>query len=227
MRTTPGSWPARASTTDVAACVVNAELRSHTTSGAPRPVLVWRFSEPRLVAATATVGGGIGERSWVLNAQVPLDYGRVDLDAHVAELAAQAGCEGPGVGLLTAAGMEPHGLATDGGVTCSATVGVTKPTWAADADDAWSAWAPGTINVVVQVPVRLTDAALLNAIVTTTEAKTQALLEAGVPGTGTASDAVCIACPTTGAPEPFAGPRSRWGARVARATHAAVLGGLR
>lgn len=182
---------------------------------------------PRLVASTASVGGGVGARSWVLNAQVPKGYARTDLDAHVDELAAFASCTGPGVGLLTAAAIDRcRGSAEDGGVACTATVGVTKPTWAADAEDAVSPWAPGTINVVVEVPVRLAEGALLNAMTTVAEAKTQALLERGVPGTGTASDAVCVTCPVDGPAEPFAGPRSTWGARVARAAHAAVLGGL-
>jgi adenosylcobinamide amidohydrolase len=79
---------------------------------------------------------------------------------------------------------------------------------------------------VVEVPVRLSEAALLNAILTATEAKSQALFERGVPGTGTASDAVCITCPTAGGVEPFAGPRSPWGACLARAVHAAVLEGF-
>lgn len=206
--------------------MVGVALTTHTTDGETRPVLVWRFEAPARVASTATVGGGIGLRSWILNAQVALAYDRLDLDAHVAELAAETGCDGPGVGLITAAHIGADTAVEDGGVTCSATVGVTKPTWAADAEDAWSTWAPGTINLVVQLPVALSDAALLNAIVTATEAKTQALLERRIPGTGTASDAVCIACPAEGAPEAFAGPRSHWGARVARATHGAVLGGL-
>jgi adenosylcobinamide amidohydrolase len=59
-------------------------------------------------------------------------------------------------------------------------------------------------------------------VITATEAKTQALLEAGIRATGTASDAVCIAAPATGARQDFAGPRSLWGARIARAVHAAV-----
>ena len=108
-----------------------------------------------------------------------------------------------------------------------ATVGLTHPTWAADTDNAVSAPAAGTINIVAQFPVRLAPGALLNALCTATEAKTQALFDAGVPGTGTASDAISIACPRIGAEEPFAGPRSRWGARLARAVHAAVLAGAR
>ncbi len=78
------------------------------------------------------------------------------------------------------------------------------------------------------VPVPLSDAALVNAVLTATEAKTQALFEAGVPGTGTASDSICVACPepAPGTPgEPFGGPRSPWGSRLARAVHAAVAAG--
>jgi adenosylcobinamide amidohydrolase len=78
----------------------------------------------------------------------------------------------------------------------------------------------------VQLPVRFTEAALLNALCTATEAKSQALFEAGVPGTGTASDAVTVVCPLAGAAEEFAGPRSAWGARLARTVHAAVLAGV-
>ncbi len=98
------------------------------------------------------------------------------------------------------------------------------PTWAAAPDGSWSEWVPGTINLVVWVPAPLSDAALANALVTATEAKVQALQEAAVPGTGTASDAVAVCCPPGGT-EPYGGPRSEWGARLARAVHAAVGAG--
>ena len=47
----------------------------------------------------------------------------------------------------------------------------------------------GTINTVIFVPMRLSDGALINAVATATEAKSQALFEAGIPATGTPSDA--------------------------------------
>jgi adenosylcobinamide amidohydrolase len=77
--------------------------------------------------------------------------------------------------------------------------------------------------------VALSDAALVNAIATVTEAKAQALADTGVAGTGTASDAVCVAAAaaigTDGEAETYGGPRSVWGARMARAVHRAVLEG--
>jgi adenosylcobinamide amidohydrolase len=51
------------------------------------------------------------------------------------------------------------------------------------------------------------------------------LFEAGCAGTGTPSDAVTVVCPSAGPTEPFAGPRSPWGARLARAVHTAVHAG--
>ncbi|NUS55706.1 MAG: hypothetical protein HOV66_12760, partial [Streptomycetaceae bacterium] len=72
------------------------------------------------------------------------------------------------------------------------------------------------------------DAALVNAVATATEAKVQALFETGYACTGTPSDAVCVVArvprPSDEA-EPFGGPRSVWGARLARAVHGACAEG--
>lgn len=198
-----------------------------------RPVLVWRLPVPARALATTVLGGGLGPRSWIVNAEVALDYHHADPAAHLASIAADLGLgrdgdggrEGDrGIGFLTAARVLDVEVATDAGATCHATVGVSTPTWASAPDGAWSRWAPGTINLVCWVPARLSDAALANALVTVTEAKAQALIEAGVPGTGTASDAVAVCCPPGGT-EPYGGPRSPWGARLARAAHAAVARG--
>lgn len=188
---------------------------------AGRPVLVWRLAEPVRAVATTVLGGGLGERSWIVNAEVPLDYGHADPAAHVEEIAREQELAGPGIGFLTAAQVLDVCSARDGEVACEATVGISTPTWAAAPDGEWSRWRPGTINLVCWIPAPLSDAALANAVVTATEAKTQALIEARVPGTGTASDAVAVCCPVGGT-EPYGGPRSPWGARLARAVHAAV-----
>ena len=110
-------------------------------------------------------------------------------------------------------------------VSAASPAGAPDPELAPLDGDATPAWKPGTINIVVAVPVELSDAALVNAVVTATEAKTQALLEAGFPCTGTASDAICVAAAAGGTPEVFGGPRSTWGARIARTVHAAVRAG--
>ncbi|MEM8708117.1 MAG: adenosylcobinamide amidohydrolase [Actinomycetota bacterium] len=188
--------------------------------------LVWRLPDGLESLASAPAGGGRARPSWVLNIRVPMAYSRTDLDVHASEVADDEGLVGPGVALFTAASVERHARGAHGGATVDATVGTTKPTWAADASGGHGTWSPGTINTVAFVPVTLSEAAAVNIVMTMTEAKTQALLDAEIPGTGTASDAVVVLWPTGPDPEPFGGPRSPWGSKVALATYDAVRGAI-
>jgi adenosylcobinamide hydrolase len=230
------------------------------------PALVWQWPEPMWAVASGPLGGGIGVRRWVVNAQVPHRYARCDPDLHLAEIAAGFGLAGPGAGMLTAADVGAPSRGRDDGVEVLATVGLGYPILAAappeeaptappeeaptappeeapaappeeapavppdqrmTRPDETRPAPPGTINIVAVLPERLSDAALVNAVVTLTEAKTQALFDAGLDATGTATDAVCILCPTTGPIAAFGGPRSPVGSRLARAVYAAVLEGAR
>jgi adenosylcobinamide amidohydrolase len=196
------------------------------SDGAERmPVLVWRFAEPELAISSGPLGGGVGVRSWALNATVPMDYRRTDPDVHLGEIAADLGLAGSGVGVMTGVDVRERLVTHDDGVDAVVTVGLGAPTWAAAPDGDLRRFAPGTINTWVRVPVRLSDAALVNAVATIAEAKAQALWEIGMDATGTASDATCVVCPAAGPVEPYGGPRSTWGARTARAVHAAVRDG--
>ncbi|MEO7127190.1 MAG: adenosylcobinamide amidohydrolase, partial [Nakamurella sp.] len=178
-------------------------IHCDTGAGEPGPLLRWRFPEPARAVASGMLGGGLSTASWVINAQVRADYGRMDPEKHLREIALEQGLDpDAGVGLMTAARVERVATAIDGPdgaeVRCDATVGVSYPTWASAPDDdplPDKPWRPGTINIVCQLPVPLTDAALVGAVITATEAKAQALIEAGMPGTGTASDAIVICCP--------------------------------
>src|SRR5205807_875816 len=145
--------------------------------------------------------------------------------AQLSVLASGLGLSGPGTALITGLDVTRVVTVTDGGVSAAATVGLGDPVWAA-APPA-PAGRVGTINLVVRVPVRLGEAALVNAVATAAEAKSQALREMAIPGTGTCTDATVVHCPMSGRPEWYGGPRSTWGAPLARAVHAAVLGGVR
>jgi adenosylcobinamide amidohydrolase len=183
-----------------------------------------------LAAASTVVGGGLGPRHWGLHATVDEDYDHPSPADHLRELAAACGLRGEGLGFLTAVDVGRACWAEADGAEALATVGLGWPTWAAAPSDVGapsSAGGAGTVNLLVWVPARLADGALVNAVVTATEAKAQALAELRVPGTGTASDAIAVCCPLDGAVEPYGGPRSTWGARLARAVHAAVTAGAR
>lgn len=200
---------------------------SHPPAASHSGVLVWQWPEPRRVLSSAPVGGGLCSASWLLNIGVPLDYRRTDLDAHASEVAGSLSLGGDGVALLTAAQVARMERCEVAGVTADVTVGIAKPTWAADPAGGWSDWMPGTVNVVVQVPYALRDSAAVNAVITATEAKTQAFFEAGVPGTGTASDAIALVWSESARERvAFAGPRSEVGAKIAQAVHGAVSAGI-
>jgi len=190
-----------------------------------RGVLVWRWAAPTAALSSAPVGGGFGPADWVLNVGVESDYGRTDLAEHAGEIAAELGLSGTGPAMFTAVDLGRLVSADLDGVSVDATVGISHPTWAADPAAAAAPGGPGTINLVVQVPVALDPGAAVNAVMTATEAKAQALGDRGVPGTGTATDAVTVVWPDGGAAERFAGPRSQWGSRIGRAVYQAVWAG--
>ncbi|MGW0660443.1 adenosylcobinamide amidohydrolase [Streptodolium elevatio] len=212
------------------------------------PALLWRAGPGWRMVSSAILGGGLGPRAWVLNMQVPPGYSRMDPVDHLTETAAAeglSGADGAGVGLMTAADVAAFTIGEDHGVRAWVTTGIGIPAWAAapepaslpsqlaqgeDGDRSPAYPPPGTINTIVAIPAPLTDAALVNAVATATEAKVQALVETGYACTGTPSDAVCVAAltPRPGdSPELFGGPRSVWGSRLARAVHAAVVQGAR
>ncbi|MEV4417968.1 adenosylcobinamide amidohydrolase [Catellatospora sp. NPDC049609] len=205
------------------ASLLRPALIRHGDADGALPALLWRAGPGWRMISSAVLGGGLGEREWVLNAQVGHGYTRMDPDRHLAEIARDHGLGGPGVGLMTAARVAEGAFAGDGGAEAVVTAGIGVCGWAADPVAApRSALVPGTINIVVAVPVALSDAALVNAVATATEAKVQALRDTGFDASGTPTDAVCVAARQAGAPVAFAGPRSEWGSRLARAVHQAT-----
>ena len=202
------------------------QLLSRHEDGAELAMALWRFRSPLLALSSAPYGGGWGERRWILAAQVTGGYNRADPAGHLASMARGLELDGPGIGMLTAVDVRVVSTVREDGVAVAATVGLSHPSWAA-AETGTSAPVTGTVNIIAVLSRRLSRAALVNAIMTVTEAKSQALWEAGFAATGTPSDAVAVLCPPSGPAEAYGGPRSRWGSRLARAAHRAVLDGSR
>lgn len=96
----------------------------------------------------------------------------MDLGAHAADVAAGLGLRGNGTALFTAVDVKRYSQAECDGAVVHATVGVSKPTWAADNGDRTKADGPGTINIVAHLPVGFEPGAEVNAAMTITEAKT-------------------------------------------------------
>ena len=179
-------------------------------------------------------GGGFRRVRHVLNTYVPADYCGQNPAADLRATAAACGVDAPFVGLMTAVPLhrarlvclEAHGLQ----VAVLATAGVGNAT-SAGLSRPFDA-GPGTINVIVLVDARLTRGAMVNALLTVTEAKTAVLQEMdirtaeGLLATGTSTDTVTLAMTGRGKALPYAGAATALGSLCARATRQAIRASL-
>jgi len=91
---------------------------------------------------------------------------------------------------------------------------------------------PGTINIILLVDANLTPAALVNAVMIATEAKTATLRDEnirtadGLYATGTSSDAICVACTGRGDATNYAGAATLVGWLIARAVRQTLVSAL-
>ena len=193
---------------------------------------------PLTVLSSAVVGGGYGSTREILNVHVDDKYDGERPDEDLAAVAAELGVAGAFVGLMTAAYTQFARCAVEalGDLTVAAVVsvglsntssaGVTPPI-GADSADAWSP-APGTINVILLVDGALTPAAMVNVVITATEAKTMTLAAwdvktpEGDDASGTSTDTVVVACTGRGEALSYAGPATQVGWLAARAVRAAM-----
>ena len=188
--------------------------------------------------SSAVVGGGYGSTREILNVHVDDKYDGERPDEDLAAVAAELSVDGPFVGLMTAAYTQFARCASvtlgDLSVTAIVSVGLSNtssagvtPPIASDAADA-PAPCPGTINVVLLVDGALTPAAMVNAVITATEAKTMTLAAwhvktpEGDDASGTSTDTVVVACTGRGAALSYAGPATQVGWLAARAVRAAM-----
>jgi adenosylcobinamide hydrolase len=189
---------------------------------------------PLRSVSSALVGGGATDARAIVNLRVPRgfhsDHGERILDDFVR----RRGLPTPVVGLLTAAPTERAEVVEDRrgdlAVCAVVTAGLSHPS--AAGRSAAAAWRPSTINTIVIVDADPDPGALVNLVITVTEAKALALLEAGVRAadgelaTGTSSDAVVIAATGRGPRCRFGGPVSELGWLTGRAVKAAIDAGV-
>ena len=194
-----------------------------------------RSATPLAVASSAVVGGGLARVRAIVNVHVE-KHGSLADARHAADVFARlCGIEEPYVGLLTGARTEHAEIETvryDGlAATAIATVGLSNRTTAGVSPPV-AVVPASTINTIVIVDADAAPAALVNAMMTVTEAKTLALVEAGVRtpdgrfATGTSTDAVVVAVTGRGSYQPFGGPVSGLGWLAAQAAGAALRRGI-
>jgi len=202
---------------------------------AARSDAVWvRSRMPLRVLASSVVGGDLDVTHHVLNMHVDRGYHSPDPAADLRAFARRLGIGEAFVGLMTAAWTDQARVVWDDedGVRIGAvaTVGLGVPEAAGLTRPV--AWQPSTINVVVVLDAALERAAAVNGVITATEAKVGALVDAGIltadgaPATGTVTDSVVLAWTGLGPRVPYLGPGTVTGWRMARAVRRAVREGL-
>ena len=148
--------------------------------------------------------------------------------------AARCGIAEPFVGLMTAAETEHARVAAvaHDGVTVAAAVSIGLSNTTSAGVSAPVPAPPATINIVILVDATLVPAAMVNAVITATEAKTMVLREwdvrtaDGRPASGTSTDAVVVAATGRGEPLAYAGPATVPGWLVGRSVRLAMTDAL-
>lgn len=201
-------------------------------------VVVIDAATPLRALGSAPLGGGLRESRCIFNRQVSLDYDCERPDADLAAAARALGLPAGAIGLLTAADVARGAVCmrrrSAWTVAALATAGLGNASYAGQPLPRPHAGGerrgrPGTINVIVLIAGRLDDGALVNAVVTATEAKARALRDRdvrcpdGTPATGTSTDAVVVACTGAGPSARYAGPATVAGHLIGGTVHAAVL----
>jgi len=192
--------------------------------------------------SSCVLGGGVGTVRHVLNLRVQADRGgnMTHFPApseSIREYCRKHGWEGPCIGFMTAASMKSMRqvrLEEDGAeVVCVVTSGLSNARCAGDPAECrampQSVPKPGTINIIVMTNITFSPAAMVEAIITITEAKTSVLHNAGVKSrvsqeyaTGTGTDSAAIICQPAGPEFQYCGKHVLVGELVGRSVKQAL-----
>jgi adenosylcobinamide hydrolase len=135
-------------------------------------------------AASTGVNGGLRQVTTIFNHTVDPAFNHADPLRPMEDLAAGMGFSRDFFGLLTAVDIRSTCILNYDFITLFVTAGIPGP----GRDDA------GTINIIVHSAEAFTDGALLGAILTAAMAKADALRALGHTVSGTATDAMVVAC---------------------------------
>jgi adenosylcobinamide amidohydrolase len=203
--------------------------------------VIVRSRDPLTVLSSAIVGGGLVTARSIVNLHVaknwqPAARGEVSgWEAALDDFVARRALPTPYVGLCTSAWTEHAEVECDEEdglrVLAIVSVGLGNPIAAGVSPRAVTA-APSTINTIVVLDALASPAALVNLVITVTEAKAAVLRDAGIhcpdgqSASGTSTDAVVIAATGRGRACEFGGPISALGAVTARAARRALARGV-
>lgn len=199
-----------------------------------RQVIILQSRRPLTALSSAVVGGGLVRARFIINRHVDKNYNHPNPPADLRRFAGGLGITGPFIGMMTAAYLDGAQAVTlrRGRLAVAAvlTAGFTNPASAGVSPPV--KLRPGTINIILLVDAGLAPAAMVNAVITATEAKTGVLQQYGVvtpeghPATGTSTDSVVVACTGRGPDLPYAGPATPVGWLIGQSVRQALARAL-
>jgi adenosylcobinamide hydrolase len=193
-------------------------------------VLVVHSQQPLIVLSSAIVGGGVIRVRYLLNRHVHHDYNCLDPVADLIAFARNQGISEAFVGQMTAVSVQKARAVTlraesltvaavlTAGLSNATTPGLSVPVTLGS----------GTINMILLIDACLTPAAMVHAVITATEVKTQVLMARGIrtlegyAATGTSTDAIAVASTGRGTPLTYAGPVTLVGWLIGRCVRTAL-----
>ena len=188
-------------------------------------LLVITSDKPLKTLSSGVIGGGFGTHQAILNLHVDKNYQNQNPELDLLEAAEEAGVKGSFIGLMTAVFLDQAQVSIQNSPDCSlaavvtagtgniSSPGITKPVESQ----------PGTINIILIFDRNLSQAAMVNAVITATEVKTDLIinsgltLPAGEPATGTSTDSIVIASLQKGDPIRYSGPATKPGWLIGQA----------
>lgn len=187
---------------------------------------------------SSVLGGGFRESKWIINLQVKKGYDGENPREDLVGFAEKAGLDPQKTaGMMTAAQVADVGISweRDGDLTVMSlvTAGVSNALAAGGRfvlqEGKTEGMPAGTINTIVLIDGNLTEAAMVNAVITLTEAKALVLQDlkvkdvfSGEPASGTSTDAVIVAVTGRGDSLPYAGSATRVGGMIGRTVRKAA-----
>lgn len=215
----------------------------------PGLVLEWRkghllleFPAEADSISSAVYGGGSGRLKRAVNQYVSRDYECSnpvqDLENKLQEWGYPLeDC----AGLMTAVPLEHAAVAEEdtgsAGIFCCVTAAAGNAARAGSQRSVLAAYRPGTINIMLGIDGWLSQSAMVNAVMTATEAKTAALADLGIKdsenglsATGTTTDAMVVAVSGSrryAAEHVYAGTATDLGGAIGRLVYSTVTESLR
>ena len=198
------------------------------------------FSEPHRVLSSAVLNGGIYSAMGILNMKVLQHVNGNDYILSPADMllnyCQENNWHATTVGMITAAKMKSFRIVkrttNDIEIFVLVTTGLSNALRAGDPADFHVVEAnlkPGTINTIILTTAKMTDAALAECLIISTEAKVIALQKIGIkstvsnsPATGTGTDSTCIVSGNSDCVIQYCGKHTKIGELVANATIEAI-----